>query len=68
MGGLPMVALGALVETMAEVCEYPCDPLRTFPTDDPYVKRASFGVFGLVTYAVDDGAWTVKITDVTWTG
>jgi hypothetical protein len=68
MGGLPIEALGALGEKMAEVCEYPCDPLRTLPTDDPYLRRAVFGSLGLVTYRVHDAARIVLLVDVTWTG
>ncbi|MBC6469108.1 hypothetical protein [Actinomadura alba] len=44
------------------------DPLRTFPTSDPQVRRAVFGGVGLVTYAFDDATETVTVTDVTWTG
>ena len=53
---------------MAAVVEYPDDPLRTFPTSDPCVRRAEFGVVGLVTYMIDDARQTVRLTDVTWTG
>jgi hypothetical protein len=52
---------------MAAVIEYPADPLRTFPTDDPYVRRAEFGGLGLVTYVISDAHQTVTLTDVTWT-
>lgn len=71
VGGLSSDALGALVQTMADVCENPIDPLRTFPTDDLYFRRAQFGwrgSWGMVSYRIDDAAQTVKITDVTWTG
>jgi hypothetical protein len=40
LGRFPAMALDALIATMAAVVEYPADPLRTFPTDDPYVRRA----------------------------
>ncbi|HXS64473.1 MAG TPA: hypothetical protein VN767_16575 [Streptosporangiaceae bacterium] len=53
---------------MAAVIEYPADPLRTFPTDDPYIRRAEFGGLGLVTYVISDARQTVTLTDVTWTG
>jgi hypothetical protein len=53
---------------MAEVIEYPDDPLRTFPTTDPYVRRVEFGAAGLITCLIDDGAEMVVIFDVTWTG
>jgi hypothetical protein len=49
MHGLPSTAFDNLIEAMAEVIGYPADPLRTFQTDDPYVRRAEFGDFGLVT-------------------
>ena len=53
---------------MAEVVDYPDDPLRTFPTGDPYVRRAEFGGAGLVTYLIDDGTHAVILLDITWTG
>ena len=37
------MALDALIAAVAAVVEYRADPLRTFPTDDPYVRRAEFG-------------------------
>ena len=42
--------------------------MRTFPTDDPYVRRTEFGGLGLVTYVINDAQRTVTLTDVTWTG
>ncbi len=68
LGGLPEAALDAPVVTMADVIEYPDDPLRTFPTSDPYVRRAEFGDAGLVTYVIVDASGTVTVVDVTWTG
>jgi hypothetical protein len=68
LGGLPETAFDALIVTMSEVIEYPDDPLRTFPTSDPYVRRAEFGDAGLVTYVIDDAATTVTIVDVTCIG
>jgi hypothetical protein len=68
LGGFPGEALDALIATMAEVIEYPDDPPRTFPTSDPYVRRAGFGRLGLVTYVINDAQRTVTLTDVTWTG
>ncbi len=50
MQGLPDRAFDSLIEAMADVAGYPDDPLRTFPTGDPYVRRAQFGEAGLVTY------------------
>ena len=44
MHGLPGSAFGSLIETMADVIDYPDDPLRTFPTSDPYVRRVEFGL------------------------
>ena len=35
MHGLPSPAFDSLIEVMAEVIDYPDDPLRTFPTSDP---------------------------------
>jgi hypothetical protein len=60
--------LDALVGTLAGVSEYPDDPLRTLPTPDPYQRRAIFGKYGLVTYAINDATRTVTVLDVTWTG
>ena len=68
LGNFPAEALDALVDTMSAVIEYPADPLRTFPTGDPYVRRAEFGGLGLVTYVINDAKQTVTLTDVTWTG
>jgi hypothetical protein len=68
MHGLPELALDGLVEATAEVVTYPADPLRTFPTNDPYVRRAEFGNAGLVTYLINDGTEVVTILDITWTG
>lgn len=68
LGGFPAEALDALIAAMAEVVEYPDDPMRTFPTGDPYVRRAEFGGQGLVTYVINDARRTVTLTDVTWIG
>ena len=68
LGDFPPKAFDALIATMAAVVEYPDDPVRTFPTIDPYVRRAEFGTAGLVTYVINDGRRTVTLTDVTWTG
>lgn len=68
LGDFPAKAFDALIATMSAVVEYPDDPLRTFPTSDPYVRRAEFGTAGLVTYTVDDARQTVTLTDVTWIG
>ena len=68
LGGFPAEALDALIATMSEVVEYPDDPMRTFPTGDPYVRRTEFGGQGLVTYVIDDALRTVTLTDVTWIG
>ena len=68
LDGFPADALDALITAMSEVVEYPDDPMRTFPADDPYVRRAEFGGLGLVTYVINDAQRTVTLTDVTWTG
>lgn len=68
LGHFPAEAFDALIATMSVVIEYPADPLRTFPTDDPYVRRAEFGGLGLVTYVINDAKQSVTLTDVTWTG
>jgi hypothetical protein len=68
LGDFPAKAFDALIATMSAVVEYPDDPMRTFPTSDPYVRRAEFGGSGLVTYVIHDARQTVILTDVTWTG
>ena len=68
LGGFPAKALDALISAMSTVVEYPDDPMRTFPTSDPYVRRAQFGEAGLVTYVINDAQKTVTLTDVTWVG
>jgi hypothetical protein len=68
MHGLPGPVFDNLIEVMAEVIDYPDDPLRTFPTSDPYVRRVEFGDAGLITYLINDGANLVVILDITWTG
>jgi hypothetical protein len=68
LGDFPVNAFDELIAVMAAVVEYPDDPMRTFPTDDPYVRRADFGGVGLVTYVINDARQTVTLTDVTWAG
>jgi hypothetical protein len=68
MHGLPTPAFDRLIETMADVIDYPDDPLRTFSTGDPYVRRVEFGDAGLITYLINDGARMVIILDITWAG
>jgi hypothetical protein len=68
MHGLPSSAFDRLIDTMAEVIDYPADPLRTFPTGDPYVRRAEFGDAGLITYLINDAVGLVIILDITWAG
>jgi hypothetical protein len=68
LGEFPAKAFDDLVAAMAAVVEYPDDPMRTFPTSDPYVRRVEFGTAGLVTYLIDDTRRTVTLTDVTWAG
>jgi mRNA-degrading endonuclease RelE of RelBE toxin-antitoxin system len=66
--GLPGSAFDSLIKVMAEVIDYPDDPLRTFTTSDPYVRRVEFGDAGLITYLVRDPEKVVIILDVTWVG
>jgi hypothetical protein len=68
MHGLPSSAFDRLIETMAEVIDYPDDPLRTFPTGYPYVRRVEFGDAGLITYLINDAVGLVIILDITWAG
>lgn len=68
LGNFPPPALDALISEMAVAVEYPDDPLRTFATSDPSVRRAVFGAAGLVTYVIDDAREIVTLTDVTWAG
>lgn len=53
---------------MAEVSDYPDDPLRTFATSDPYVRRIEFGDADLLTYLINDGNRVIIILDITWAG
>ena len=68
MHRLPGPAFDSLIEAMAEVIDYSDDPLRTFPTGDPYGRRVEFGDAGLITYLISDGNSVVIILDVTWAG
>lgn len=68
MHGLPSSAFDSLIEVMADVIDYPDDPLRTFPTGDPYVRRAEFGDSGLITYLINDATNKVIVLDITWVG
>jgi len=51
LGNFP-AKFDALIATMSAVVEYPDDPMRRFPTSDPYIRRAEFGAAGLVTYVI----------------
>jgi len=66
--GLPGQAFDNLIGAMAEVIDYPDDPLRTFPTSAPYVRRVEFGDAGLITYLINDRTSTVIVLDITWAG
>jgi hypothetical protein len=68
MHGLPGPAFDSLIEAMAEIIDYPDDPLRTFPTSDPCIRRVEFGDVGLITYLINDGASKVITLDITWVG
>jgi hypothetical protein len=68
MHGLPDQVFDGLIQVMADVIDYPDDPLRTFPTGDPYVRRAEFAGAGLVTYLMNDATQVIIVLDVTWTG
>lgn len=68
MHGLPSSAFDSLIEAMADVIDYPDDPLRTFSTGDPYVRRAEFGDSGLITYLINDATSKVIVLDITWVG
>jgi hypothetical protein len=66
--GLPETAFDGMIEAMATVVEYPDDPLRTFPTSDPCIRRVEFGGSGLITYLINDGIRVVTVIDITWVG
>lgn len=66
--GLPGSAFDSLIVAMAEVTDYPDDPLRTFPTSDPYIRRVEFGDAGLITYLINDATSVIIILDITWAG
>lgn len=63
MRGLTSPTFDRLIEAMAEVIDHPDDPLRTFPTSDPNVRRVEFGEAGLITHLISDGARLVIILD-----
>jgi len=64
MRGLTSPTFDRLIEAMAEVIDHPDDPLRTFPTSDPNVRRVEFGEAGLITHLISDGARLVIILDI----
>lgn len=64
MRGLASPTFDRLIEAMAEVIDHPDDPLRTFPTSDPNVRRVEFGEAGLITHLISDGARLVIILDI----
>lgn len=66
MHGLRGSAFDSPIEARADVIDYPDDPLRTFPTSDPYVRRIEFGDAGLITYLINDGTRAVIILDISW--
>ena len=69
MHGLPGPAFDSLIEAMADVIDYPDDPLRAWKTGDPFVERvAEFGNAGLITYLINDATSKVIILDITWAG
>lgn len=64
MRGLTSPTFDRPIEAMTEVIDHPDDPLRTFPTGDPNVRRAEFGEAGLITHLISDGARLVIILDI----
>ena len=64
MQGLPDRAFDSLIEAMADVADYPDDPLRTFPTSNPNPRRVEFGEAGLITHLIRDSARLVIILDI----
>lgn len=65
--GLPSEAFDALVTTLAEIALAPWNamPMRT---EEPEFRQAIFGVFGLVSFYVDQDAEILRVFDITWTG
>ena len=63
MRGLTSPTFDRPIEAMTEVIDHPDDPLRTFPTSDPNVRRVEFGEAGLITHLISDGARLVIILD-----
>ena len=64
MRGLTSPTFDRLIEAMAEVIDHPDDPLRTFPTSDPDVRRMEFGEAGLITHLISEDARLVIILDI----
>jgi hypothetical protein len=67
LGNFPVKALGALISVMSVVIESPDDPMRTF-LRVIHMRRAEFGLAGLVTDVINDARGTVTLIDVTWAG
>jgi hypothetical protein len=64
----PADGLDELVPVMADVTQYPDDPLRTRPLAGSGARQAIFGGVGLVTYEIDEAHQIVMVTDMTWAG
>jgi hypothetical protein len=65
--GLPERAFDELIQCMADVCERPWDTMGVRPSE-PEFRQAIFGIYGLVSFYVDDLADVIRVYDVTWIG
>lgn len=66
--GLPAAAYIALVERLVAVKRDPYADTFADTLDDPALRSADFGEYGLVAFYVDNGERRVTVYNVTWTG
>lgn len=55
-----------LITVVADITQYPDDPLRTRPGTRPDERWAEFAAAGVVTREIDDGQQMVIVTDDDW--
>lgn len=67
LGDLPPDAWDFLVDCLAVVVDDP-DPTTTEPTEDPDVREAVFGEFGVVRFLVWDGLLVIVALNILWAG
>jgi hypothetical protein len=70
MGGLPAEALDVLVQTMARICDDPCNRVVSMPVRDgsPAERMAELSDFGFIEFMVDEAAGLVRVYALVWAG